>query len=132
MDCFGARVRAVAKPNGRISGGSPKIKHSQKRVLCFFTGDLNGAIVENIAEQKQTPSAQKGVIEYCMQPQKTQADERTIYVSGGRFEEIDGITWAYCPNCDKFLGKYDLKTSMGQMSFLLTYDKHKKECTAGN
>ena len=40
------------------------------------------AIVENIAEQKQTPSAQKGVIEYCMQPQKTQADERTIYVSG--------------------------------------------------
>ena len=40
------------------------------------------AIVENIAEQKQTPSAQKGVIEYCMQPQKTQADERTVYVSG--------------------------------------------------
>ena len=40
------------------------------------------AIVENIAERKQTPSAQKGVINYCVQPQKTQADERTVFVSG--------------------------------------------------
>ena len=41
------------------------------------------AIVECISEKKQTPSAQKGVIDYCMQPSKTLEDgERLAYVSG--------------------------------------------------
>ena len=59
-------------------------------------------------------------------------DEELDNVAGGSFEEIDGITWAYCPDCGQLLGKYDLKNSMGQMSFLLTLDKHKKECNSGN
>ena len=41
------------------------------------------AIVECIPEKKQTPSAQKGVIDYCMQPSKTyDEDEQLAYVSG--------------------------------------------------
>ena len=41
------------------------------------------AIVECIPEQKQTPSAQKGVIDYCMQPSKTvDEDEQLAYISG--------------------------------------------------
>jgi len=41
------------------------------------------AIVECIPEKKQTPSAQKGVINYCMQPSKTvDEDEQLAYVSG--------------------------------------------------
>lgn len=41
------------------------------------------AIVECIPEKKQTPSAQKGVIDYCMQPSKTLEDgEQLAYVSG--------------------------------------------------
>ena len=41
------------------------------------------AIVECIPEKKQTPSAQKGVIDYCMQPSKTvDEDEQVAYVSG--------------------------------------------------
>ena len=60
------------------------------------------------------------------------SDEELENVAGGRFEEIDGMTWAYCPDCGQLLGKYDLKNSMAQMSFLLTLDKHKKECNPGN
>ncbi|MBR3879249.1 MAG: relaxase/mobilization nuclease domain-containing protein [Clostridia bacterium] len=41
------------------------------------------AIVKCIPEKKQTPSAQKGVINYCMQPSKTlDEDEQLAYVSG--------------------------------------------------
>ena len=41
------------------------------------------AIVECIPEKKQTPSAQKGVIDYCTQPSKTfDRDEDLAYVSG--------------------------------------------------
>ena len=41
------------------------------------------AVVECIPEKKQTPSAQKGVIDYCMQPSKTyDDDEQLAYVSG--------------------------------------------------
>lgn len=41
------------------------------------------AIVECIPEKKQTPSAQKGVIAYCMQPSKTLDEgEQLAYVSG--------------------------------------------------
>ena len=41
------------------------------------------AIVENIPEKNQTPSAQKGVIDYCIQPSKTlNEDEQVAYVSG--------------------------------------------------
>ena len=41
------------------------------------------AIVECIPEKKQTPSAQKGVIDYCMQPSKTlEEGEQLAYVSG--------------------------------------------------
>ena len=41
------------------------------------------AIVECIPEKKQTPSAQKSVINYCMQPSKTlDEDEQLAYVSG--------------------------------------------------
>ena len=41
------------------------------------------AIVECIPEKKQTPSAQKGVIEYCIQPSKTLDEgEQLAYVSG--------------------------------------------------
>jgi len=41
------------------------------------------AVVECIPEKKQTPSAQKGVIDYCIQPSKTFDDnEQLAYVSG--------------------------------------------------
>ena len=41
------------------------------------------AVVECIPEKKQTPSAQKGVIDYCIQPLKTyDNDEQLAYVSG--------------------------------------------------
>ena len=40
------------------------------------------AVVENIREQKQTPSAQKGVIDYCCRADKTHLDEKTVFVSG--------------------------------------------------
>ena len=29
------------------------------------------AVIESIPEKNQTPSAQKGVLDYCMQPSKT-------------------------------------------------------------
>ena len=40
------------------------------------------AVVENIREQKQTPSAQRGVIDYCCRADKTHLDEKTVFVSG--------------------------------------------------
>ena len=41
------------------------------------------AVVENIPEKNQTPSAQKGVLDYCMQPSKTfDEDEQLAYISG--------------------------------------------------
>ena len=41
------------------------------------------AVVESIPEKKQTPSAQKGVLDYCMQPSKTfDEGEQLAYVSG--------------------------------------------------
>jgi len=41
------------------------------------------AVVECIPEKNQTPSAQKGVIDYCIQPSKTyDDDEQLAYVSG--------------------------------------------------
>ena len=41
------------------------------------------AVVECIPEKKQTPSAQKGVIDYCIQPSKTyDDDEQLAYISG--------------------------------------------------
>ena len=41
------------------------------------------AIVESIPEKNQTPSAQKGVLDYCMQPSKTlDEDEQLAYISG--------------------------------------------------
>ena len=41
------------------------------------------AVVECIPERSQNPSAQKGVIDYCMQPSKTLEDgEQLAYVSG--------------------------------------------------
>ena len=41
------------------------------------------AVVESISEKKQTPSAQKGVLDYCMQPSKTfDEDEQLAYISG--------------------------------------------------
>ena len=41
------------------------------------------AVVECIPEKSQNPSAQKGVIDYCMQPSKTLKDgEQLAYVSG--------------------------------------------------
>ena len=41
------------------------------------------AVVESIAEVKQTPSAQKGVLDYCMKPSKTfDEDEQLAYISG--------------------------------------------------
>lgn len=40
------------------------------------------ATVNNIAEKNQTPSAQLGVIEYCIQAHKTVLDERTVFVTG--------------------------------------------------
>ena len=41
------------------------------------------AVVESIPEKNQSPSAQKGVLDYCMQPSKTlDADEQLAYISG--------------------------------------------------
>ena len=41
------------------------------------------AVVESIPEKNQTPSAQKGVLDYCMQPSKTfDGDEQLAYISG--------------------------------------------------
>ena len=41
------------------------------------------AIIESIPEKNQTPSAQKGVLDYCMQPSKTlDEDEQLAYISG--------------------------------------------------
>lgn len=41
------------------------------------------AVIESIPEKKQTPSAQKGVLDYCMQPSKTfDEDEQLAYISG--------------------------------------------------
>ena len=41
------------------------------------------AVVESIPEKNQSPSAQKGVLDYCMQPSKTlDEDEQLAYVSG--------------------------------------------------
>ena len=41
------------------------------------------AIIENIPEKNQTPSAQKGVIDYCIQPSKTLDEgEQFAYISG--------------------------------------------------
>lgn len=40
------------------------------------------AIVKNIAEAFQTPSAQKRVIDYCRQPSKTVSTENMLFVSG--------------------------------------------------
>ena len=41
------------------------------------------AVIESIPEKNQTPSAQKGVLDYCMQPSKTlDEDEQFAYISG--------------------------------------------------
>ena len=40
------------------------------------------AIVKNIPEAKQSPSAQKGVLDYCMRPDKTTSEEQTMFVTG--------------------------------------------------
>ena len=41
------------------------------------------AVVESIPEKNQTPSAQKSVLDYCMQPSKTfDEDEQLAYISG--------------------------------------------------
>ena len=41
------------------------------------------AVVESIPEKVQTPSAQKGVLNYCMQPSKTfDEGEQLAYISG--------------------------------------------------
>ena len=41
------------------------------------------AVVESIPEKNQSPSAQKGVLDYCMQPSKTlDEDEQLAYISG--------------------------------------------------
>ena len=41
------------------------------------------AVVKSIPEKNQTPSAQKGVLDYCMQPSKTfDEDEQLAYISG--------------------------------------------------
>lgn len=41
------------------------------------------AVVESIPEKNQTPSAQKGVLDYCMQPSKTfDEDEQLAYIWG--------------------------------------------------
>ncbi|MBQ6020179.1 MAG: relaxase/mobilization nuclease domain-containing protein [Clostridia bacterium] len=40
------------------------------------------AIVKNIPESKQSPSAQKGVLDYCMRPDKTTSEEQTMFVNG--------------------------------------------------
>ena len=41
------------------------------------------AVIESIPEKNQTPSAQKGVLDYCMQPSKTlDEEEQLAYISG--------------------------------------------------
>lgn len=41
------------------------------------------AVIESIPEKNQTPSAQKGVLDYCMQPSKAlDEDEQLAYISG--------------------------------------------------
>ena len=41
------------------------------------------AVIESIPEKNQTPSTQKGVLDYCMQPSKTfDKDEQLAYISG--------------------------------------------------
>ena len=41
------------------------------------------AVVESIPEKNQSPSAQKGVLDYCIQPSKTlDEDEQLAYISG--------------------------------------------------
>ena len=41
------------------------------------------AVIESIPEKNQTPSSQKGVLDYCMQPSKTlDEDEQLAYISG--------------------------------------------------
>ena len=41
------------------------------------------AVIESIPKKNQTPSAQKGVLDYCMQPSKTlDEDEQLAYISG--------------------------------------------------
>lgn len=41
------------------------------------------AVIESIPEKNQTPSAQKGVLDYCMQPSKTfDEGEQLAYISG--------------------------------------------------
>ena len=41
------------------------------------------AVIESIPEKNQTPSVQKGVLDYCMQPSKTlDEDEQLAYISG--------------------------------------------------
>ena len=40
------------------------------------------AVIQNIPESKQTPSALKGLLKYCMRPDKTNLNERMQLVSG--------------------------------------------------
>ncbi len=40
------------------------------------------AVIQNIPESKQTPSALKGLLKYCMRPDKTNLNERVQLVSG--------------------------------------------------
>ena len=40
------------------------------------------AVIQNIPESKQTPSAQKSLMKYCMRPDKTNLNERVQLVSG--------------------------------------------------
>ena len=40
------------------------------------------AVIQNIPESKQTPSAQKGLLKYCMRPDKTNLNEQVKLVSG--------------------------------------------------
>ena len=48
------------------------------------------AVVENIREQKQTPSAQRGVIDYCCCTDKTHLDEKTVFeIAPMSYDEID-------------------------------------------
>ena len=47
------------------------------------------AVVESIPEKNQTPSAQKGVLDYCMQPSKTfDEDEQLAYIHGSKGDEL--------------------------------------------
>ena len=40
------------------------------------------AVIQNIPESKQTPSAQNGLLKYCMRPEKTNLNEQVKLVSG--------------------------------------------------